>query len=222
MRASPRLLLIILFVAVFAGPGFFAFRTESADLSGPAVAMIVWLSFFVTAIIPTGFRADLDYMDWLKMLPLSATAVTVGELIPAVLFVSLLQALILAGLAAFQIIPLSLLAIAGGVALPMNLLFLASENLLFLWYPSRLTPMGPGDPQFMGRQMLMMFVRMLLIGIAIGVAAGVMGLAWWAGIQSWPVQWIIGWCVLTAEGLAMIPAVVAAYRRFDPSMDMPA
>jgi hypothetical protein len=221
VRASPRLMLVILFVAIFAGPGFFAFRSETTDITGPAIGMLIWLSFFVTAIIPTGFRADLDYMDWLKMLPLSGMAVTIGELLPAVLFITVLQGLILVGLAAFKIIPVSLLALAAAAALPANLLFLTTENLLFLWYPARQTPMGPGDPQFMGRQVLMMFLRMLLIAAAVGVAAGVMGLAWWAGLQSWPILWVLGWCVLTIQGLALIPLVVIAFRRFDPSVDMP-
>ncbi len=221
MRASPRLLLIICLVAISAGPAFLAFRTEATDVSGPAIGMVVWMTFFVTTIIPTGFRADIDYMDWLKMLPLSGMAVTIGELIPVIIFVTLLQAMVLVVLAAFQIIPLSLLALAAFAALPMNLLFLMSENLLFLSYPSRQTPIGPGDPQFMGRQMLMLFLRMLLIAAAIGVAAGAMYLAWFAGIRSWPLLWVLGWCVLTAQGLALIFAVVAAFRRFDPSVDMP-
>jgi hypothetical protein len=221
VRSSPRLVLVILIVAIVAGPGFFALRSENTEITGPAIGMIVWLSFFVTAILPTGFRADLDYMDWLKMLPLSGMAVTIGELIPAVLLITLLQAFILIGLAAFEIIPVYLLAIAACVALPANLLFLTSENLLFLWYPARQTPIGPGDPQFMGRQVLMMVLRMLFIAAAVGIATGVMGLAWWAGVRNMPILWVLGWCVLTIQGLALIPLVASAFRRFDPSVDMP-
>jgi len=222
-RGSPRTLMVLLFVAIGAGPGILAMRSETTDATNWVIGAIVWATFLVTSIIPTGFRGDLDYMDCLKGVPLTPRAVVVGELLPPVLFVTLLQMAILVGSAATGIATqTSLLVAAGAFALPANLLFLITENLLFLRYPARIAPSSPGDLQFMGRQMMMMFARVILLLVACGLAAGVAGLAGWAGVASWPVLAAIAWCVLMAEAVMLMFAVEWAFRRFDPSVDMPA
>jgi hypothetical protein len=222
-RSSPRTLLVLLFVAIGAGPGVFAMRSESTDATNWVIGAIVWATFLVTSILPTGFRGDLDYMDFLKGVPLSPLAVVVGELLPPVLFVTLLQIAILAGFAATGIAAQTSLVVAAACfALPANLLFLITENLLFLRYPTRIAPSSPGDLQFMGRQMLMMFARVLILLAASGLAVGAAGLAYLAGVQSLPILAGIAWCVLMAEAVLLIFAVVRAFRSFDPSVDMPA
>jgi len=221
-RSSPRLLLILLVISQSAGPGFLTVRNNDTDLTGPIIGMVAWLTFFITATVPSGFRADLDYMDWLKMLPVRPLAIVIGELAPGVIFVTLLQGLLFAGMAVFAPASGLVLFAAACFAVPVNLLFLTSENMLFLWFPSRTVATSPGDLQFMGRQMLMMVLRMLLVMVAAGLATAPALLAWLAGIESLPVLAAIAWVILMAEGIALNFVTLLAFRCFDPSVDMPA
>src|SRR4029079_387714 len=181
-------LLMLVAVSVFAAPGIVMTRSETADLTFPIIGIVAWASFFVGSMIPSGFRGDLDAIDWFKMLPIRPAALVVGELLPPVLFVSALPAGVLAGCALRGIAAQSaVVAAAVCYALPVNLLFVSTENLLFLRYPSRLVATSPGDFQFMGRQMAMMLARMLLIFAACGIAGLVIGALWLAGVQSRPI-----------------------------------
>lgn len=222
LRSSPRLIIILLSVAVFAGPGLLASRSDTADLTPWLVGMVAWVSFFLSSVIPTGFRADLDQMDALKTAPLSPLALVVGELLPAAILITLLQTLVLGGAAAFGVANQAAYLIAAiGFAFPVNLLLVTTENLLFLHYPARTVPASPGDLQFMARQILMLFVRMMLVLTICGIAGAAAGLAWLAGLTYWPLVAILGWSVLMVEVLGLILATKSAFTRFDPSLDMP-
>lgn len=221
VRGSPRLLLMLVIMGCAFAPGLFAMRPHNFDLTGPLVATLAWISFFAPAGVPAGFRADLDYMDGLKSLPLSTFALAAGEVAPVVAFVSLLQAIIALAVAAFGLAAAPWLLTAAAFALPLNLVLAAAENLLFLWFPSRTAPSTPGDLQFMGRQMLMMMLRMLAVAAAVGLAAGAAGLAWLAGVESAFVLGTLGWCLLFAQGMLLLMGAAAAFRRFDPSLDTP-
>jgi hypothetical protein len=153
-------------------------------------------------------------------LPLTTLALAAGEVAPVVAFVSLLQALIALTAASFGLAPAPWLLAAAAFTLPLNLALAAVESLLFLWFPSRAAPSTPGDLQFMGRQMLLMMLRMLVVGAAVGLAAGAAGLAWLAGVESAFALGALGWCLLLAQGVLLLVGVAAAFRRFDPSLDV--
>jgi hypothetical protein len=222
VRSSPRALLMLVAMSVFSVPSFVMMRPATMDLTMPIISIVAMGSFFVISTISAGFRADLDYLDWFKMLPLRPKSVVLGELLPPVLFVMALQAVILAGSAALGVV--SQHAIVTAVlcfTLPANLLFVTTDNLLFLRYPFRQRAAMPGDMQHMGRQTLMMAGRGLVIFVACGIAAAVVAIFALAGIRSWPVLAAIGWVILMAECLARVWATVSAFRAFDPSIDMP-
>jgi hypothetical protein len=61
---------------------------------------------------------------------------------------------------------------------------------------------------------------MLVVGAAVGLAAGAAGLAWLAGIESAFALGALGWCLLFAQGVLLLVGVAAAFRRFDPSLDV--
>jgi hypothetical protein len=222
VRSSPRALMMLVMISIFTVPSFVMVRPGTADLTMPILGIVAWGSFFVISTLPAGFRADLDYLEWFKMLPLPPKAVVLGELLPPVLFVLVLQAVVLAGASAFGVASQHEIVTAVlCFALPANLLFVTSENLLFLRYPSRNVAATPGDMQFMGRQIMMMFGRLLVIFAACGIAGAVVGVFALAGLRSWPLLAAIGWVVLMAECLALVWATVRAFHDFDPSIDMP-
>jgi hypothetical protein len=222
MRSSPRLLLILVIVSLSAGPAFFTMGPQRTDLAGPIVGIVAWMSFFVVAVVPSGFRADLDYMDWFKMLPVHPLAIVIGELAPAVMFITVLQLLVIGGLGLFVPASPEILLAGACFTIPVNTLFLTAENMLFLYFPSRTVVASPGDLQFMGRQMLMVMLRMLLVGFAALIAVAPALLAWLIGVQAWAVLAAIVWVMLLAEGIALNFGTWLAFRCFDPSVDMPA
>ena len=94
-------------------------------------------------------------MESLKALPLGDTAIAVGQLIVPCLVLTLLH-LILLGLAAIATGQVSLVLAAMALFCPpLNFLFVALENLLFLAFPARITPATPGDLQHVGRTIVL-------------------------------------------------------------------
>jgi len=58
-----------------------------------------------------------------------------------------------------------------GSSYAANFLVFGVENLLFLWFPTRLVPSTPGDFQLMGRHILLMMAKMLVLMAALMLAA---------------------------------------------------
>ena len=117
------------------------------------------------------FRSDLDRIDVLKTLPASPAAIVLGELLAPVVFATLYELPFVIAIGLVQ--PEWLLIIVSGVVLvpTINLFVFAFENLVFLWFPCRLANLGAGDFQAFGRQMLVMAVKFMLVGIGGGLAA---------------------------------------------------
>jgi hypothetical protein len=144
-----------------------------------------------------------------------------GELITPVVFATLFELPLAVGIALFQeqwlLIVLAALALVPAV----NLFVFAFENLVFLWLPCRLANLGAGDFQAFGRQMLVLFLKGLMMTVGGSLAAGAALLAWWLGSESWPAALAAGWCVTMALGLGLVPLVAIAFKNFDPSLDTP-
>ena len=95
------------------------------------------LESLAAAFLPLGLRTSVDRLDVLKSLPLSPTALVVGEIAPAAVVLSLGQCLLLGGMAAMSDKLLMPAVAAACFALPLNLLLLGLNDLLFLIFPYR-------------------------------------------------------------------------------------
>lgn len=215
---------IVYFLLMMGGgialPVFFTGNGEPSVMIGVLSGTLPMLSLFLLPqLLQFDFRGDLERIDVLKTLPASASAIAAGELITPVLFATVLELPIVIGLGLFQTEWRFALAAAAAFVPAANLLVFAFENLVFLWYPHRLSNLGAGDFQALARQMLVMFLKFVLLGIGAGLAAGAGGLAYWLSDGSWPATLGAAWCVVTALGLALVPFVADAFRRFDPSVD---
>lgn len=176
---------------------------------------------FLPQMLQFDFRGDLDRLDVLKSLPISIPAIVFGQLIAPILMASMIQASILGGLAVGleSLRPWFLPVL---IMLPVvNLLVMGIENLVFLLYPTRMAAAGGADPQLVGRQMLMMFLKMSALGAAAGLAAAIGGLAWWLSGESLVAAFMAAALVVLALGVALVPCIGLAFRRFDPSVDTP-
>lgn len=180
---------------------------------------LAYQSMLASMQLPTGFRGDLDRIDWLKALPLHPTAVVCAEIAAAALLLSLVQTIVLlAGWALFGGAPPIYLS---GLALlaPVNLFCFGIENLVFLVFPIRAGATTAGDFQFMGKFMLLAMLKMLLLflGLAVASAGAIVYLLV-------PQLWLAVGCALAL--LLVIDAIVVslatvAFMRFDVSLDTP-
>ncbi|HZY84192.1 MAG TPA: hypothetical protein VFE78_05145, partial [Gemmataceae bacterium] len=103
---------------------------------------------------------------------------------------------------------------------PFNFLLFALENLLFLLFPTRLAAATPGDFQTMGRNVLFLLGKVLVLAVvttaalAVGaVAALVSGSVWVGAVAAWP--------VVVAAGAALVPLIALAFQAFDVGRDTP-
>jgi hypothetical protein len=238
IRSLGRLALVALvFIPVMIGPLFTQGNEENSLTMFLAVAgLLMWLSMLLTTLIPFDFRADLDRMDVLKTLPLPAWRLVFGQLLAPILIMYIIQASCL--VAFWLALDFANWAVLSGLcfAVPLNVLLFGLDNLLFLWFPSRMFATRPGDFTALGRNVLILLTKMMVLGCA-AVAAGALGFfTWWvsgslsakadslSGTVDSPLiaGLIVAWIVLAVFAVAVIPLAAVAFRNFDVSRDMPA
>ncbi len=189
---------------------------------GFLVMPLVMLSaFLLPQMLQFDFRGDVDRLDVLKSLPIGAAAVVLGQLIAPVLMASVIQLVMLESVA-LAITGWNEILVAVLILLPIaNVLIFGIENLVFLLFPTRVTAIGTGDMQAVGRQMLVMFIKLGALFVAGGLAAATGGLAWLITGRS-NIAIVAGAALaVLALGVALIPCLGFAFRRFDPSRDTP-
>jgi hypothetical protein len=233
-RGSRGLIIALFVLALFVGPFFVVGRDppgphgHAAAIMSPVAKLLMALAgvaVVLASMLRLDFRADLDALDTLKALPLRPAAVAAGQLVAPTVVLTLIHWLVLAAAAATfdpAAAPRPALWVAAALAGPFNLLLFACENLIFLLSPSRPTAVGPGDFQVIGRQMFALALRTLLVGIGAGVAAGFGVVAYTLSGNAPLVLAAVTAGVLLAEAAALVPLIGGAFRRFDPSIHMPA
>jgi hypothetical protein len=193
----------------------------------PAARLILPIALGILSLVSLpatltfDFRGDVDRMDVLKTLPMAPWRIVLGQLACGVLLLGVIQ---LGALAALQLALGGLGPVLLGALLlcwPANFLTLGIDNLLFLWFPTRQMVAQPGDFQMMGRQMLQLLAKTLVLTIAFGSAVLV-------GV---PTAWLTGWnvtagvvaafVVLLACAGALVPALALAFAQFDVARDTP-
>jgi len=185
------------------------------------MGMIAYLSILLSFLLPYDFRGDVDLMEELKTLPIAPSRLALGQVLTPTLVATAAQAIAMAvvmlGLGGLGVVAWSILAFL----LPVNLVFYAIENLLFLWYPSRIVA-GQFDVMAIGRQMLFLLAKGLGLGLASGLATLAGGAAYFATGGSLGAGLVVAWVAISACALAMVPLVGQAFARFDVARDVPA
>lgn len=215
LRASPWVPLLI----IGSGGGGLAIFVLQTDLPGlPEILTfcIVWCTFVFASLFPYDFRGDLEQMDLLKQLPFQPVAIAAGQLSVPIALVGAIQMAFLT-VVAVTTGDLLTVSLAAGFAIPFNILLFGIENLTFLLYPVRMVAATPGDFQHFGRQMLLMMVKMLFLGVISAVAATCGFVVYFLCGESEAAFVIVAWLVLAAAAIGMLPAVAWAFRRFDVS-----
>jgi hypothetical protein len=230
-RASRSLIVVLLVLAASVGPVLIvsAKQRDPSAVAVPVLAAVAWMSVLLASVLRFDFRADLDAMDTLKSLPLSPLAVTAGQLVAPTLVMTLIHWVVVAAtLVATDGRPVgpavrTPMLVAAALAPPFNLLMFAAENLVFLLAPTRPAGAGPGDFSVLGRQLFTLGIRTAGVAVAAALAAGLAILAYHLTPAPFalPVATGVAFVLLAAEGVAAVPLVAWAFRRFDPSVHMP-
>lgn len=190
------------------------------------VAAVVFYSFILLPeAIKFDFRLDCDHLTQLKMLPISPLAVVSGQLAVPLLVATLFQITLylLAGFTRAVAPELVLAAIV--LTVPINLLFVSIDNLIFLLYPHR--PTQEGFEAFV-RTILKFTFKSVLLGVAGAFVV------FWATSSRYVVDlvgmpdqvlllFISGVCVAAwMLAVAFLIAVTYAFKQFDVSVSVPA
>jgi hypothetical protein len=225
-RSGRSILWLLVILAVSFGIPGMVTRSKSEPMGGEALAsMLAPLAIFSLMFLPQllryDFRGDFDRLDLLKTLPMPATSLVIGQLLAPVLLMTAVQVFFLGLFAArfWELHRWLLLALA--FSMPLNLLVFATENVLFLLYPQRLVTGGHFDFQQMAGHVLMLFVKVLIWGLCTVALALVAALVYWFTGGSMVMAAASAWLLLTGLGVGLIPVLASAFRRLDPSIDLP-
>jgi len=185
-------------------------------------AIVLGLSLFLTPLASFDFRDDYDRLAELKALPVAPGAMAVGQLLVPLALLTLVQ---WATVGAFGLVFVTRVGTTFwgilAMALPLNLLLLGIDNLMFLHFPARPGTATPGDLQAVGRQVVLMVAKFFVLSIAAGGAAA-LAIGVFALTGSRALTLLLIWTILAASGLAFIPLLARAFAGLDPSRDAPA
>lgn len=221
-RSAKGLMILFLIIgAAVALPAVFQSRLSSITVWPAVVGMGVSSLFYFPQMIRFDFRGDVDRLETLKALPLSATAIVLGELFTPVLMTTVLQVVVIVVLGVLQPDLWPILGTCTAFLVPANVLIFGLENLVFLLYPYRLAAAGGLDLQVFGRQMLIMFGKFVVLTLTGGLAAAIGGLAYLVTGQSVAAFASGAWLSVLVMAAGMVPLMGWAYGRFDPSRDTP-
>jgi hypothetical protein len=190
------------------------------------VATVVFYSFvLLPEAIKFDFRLDSDHLVQLKMLPVSSFRMVVGQLAVPILLATLFQCSLYLVAGMLREIPPLLITSAILLSIPINVLFVAIDNLIFLLYPHR--PAQEGFEAFV-RTILKFTFKSVLLGVAGGFVL------FWAlssriladSVVGVPDQvrliFISGLCAAAwISAAAALAAVTCAFEKFDVSVSVP-
>jgi hypothetical protein len=221
-RSAKGLLLVMLLIAVATGP-LLASVADSIEVSTSIVPALVWATVLLSGLMKFDFRGDLDHVDSLKALPVNPSAISIGQLAAPTAILTVFHVVMLLGIAAVVAADRrGVLLVAAALALPFNALLVTSDNLIFLLFPSRPAAASPGDFQMLGRQAAQLIMKGLAVIFGCVIAFGIAIPVYILTGGSLIVLSVIAGTILAGESAALIPLVAGAFRRFDPSIDMPA
>jgi hypothetical protein len=221
MRTT-RTLLIILLLAAVGGGLFIAKNTDLNASIAIIIGISVYLNLFISQLLKFDFRGDLDHLDVLRSLPLRPTSIAVAQLVTPVLVLCMVQFVLLVTVVLTGHFPAEYLLAVAVFAVPLNLLALGVDNLMFLLFPFRPRAAVAGDMTMVGRNTIVVACRFILIVLAAAIAAGVGAAVWALTGKSWTAGAVAAWFPLAGITALIIWLIGLAFDRFDPSKHTPA
>lgn len=198
-------------------PGMFEGSATSA------VVMSLVMTSMLTMNFPFDFRRDLDRMTLLKALPLRSTAIAAGQILPMCVLLLFWQCIGLGFIAIVTQDVSARLAISVLALLPIvNWIVAATDNITFLLLPYRMAVKDPGNVPFMGRLMLVMLAKVLIVAALLGAAAAAGWLATLFIAKSMTLAVVVAGIVLAIACVPLTFLVASSFESFDVAKDIPA
>lgn len=220
LRTSLKLFWVLGGAVLLAGGLALTIHRKTPDQPFAAAGAGVGVMIYVSFLICMSLQNEIERVGYLKSLPLRPVIIVLGELLGFVGLLSAVQGTFFLALCGILPSISGWLVCAAGLSLPLNFLLFGIDKMIFYLYPTRMAKGAPGDFQNAGRQMLFVFLKMLLLGaglslVGVAVIPGVM-------LRSPLLAVIPAVAVLLAECAGLIPLLTYAFHRFDPSVDTPA
>ena len=217
-RSSTRLLWVLVGAVAFAAGLVFMVARSGPDSARNVVAPFVGMGAmgYMSFLICLTLQNDIERVGYLKSLPIRPISVIIGDMIGFPILLSVIQSLFIVVLACCFTSIAPWLLCGALLTLPLNLLLFGIDKLVFYIYPTRMAKGAPGDFQNSGKQMIFMTLKMLMLGAAALVVI-IAALPGALALQSPVVAVACAGCVLVIECGALVPLLMIAYDRFDPS-----
>jgi hypothetical protein len=228
-RGADRLLLLIVILGVAVIAPMLASLHENQDNHENILFVFafvaVWLTVFMTSLLPFDFRGDIDRLALLKTLPLPPWRLAIGQILTPVLLMTVLQVIGLGTVvwnttANEWLFPVC--AVCAAFAPPINFLLFSLDNLLFLIFPTRLMAASPGDFQTLGRNVLFMAAKMIVLSVVLGMALVAAMIAHVGMGAGWRLAALMAWPIVGLAAASLVPLVAWAFMKFDVGRDTPA
>lgn len=203
--------------AVLLAPAAISFPDSSAAF----VAVVCGAFFYTFILLPEAikfdFRLDSQYLVMLKALPMTPTQVVRGQLAVPVILAAAFQWVLFLAVGWYRDVSMDLVLGAVLLSVPVTILFVAIDNLIFLLFPHRPTQEGfeaflRTILKFTGKSALLaLFAGLLLLWAPICNAVRIL-----LALESTRTVFMLG-VIVGASGLAAVSfySVAAAFRRFD-------
>jgi len=220
--------LIIAFLTILGTAVTHGTQSEEKLLLGGSFLLAGVGTLYMCAGLRFDFRMDFELMDRVKTWPLRPSMLFLATILPEVLLVSAM--LFIAVLARALWIGTYHPGLVGVLAFqPLaTLTWVALDNAVFLFSPIRYTPGEEGALQNMGRSMLLMILRGVLMGVVVFVVLlPAMGVKWVVNelsddsMTSWWAAGAFAWVALLALDAVLIWLGGKMLRRFDVAKDRP-
>ncbi len=220
------ILLVVLTGSIGRGDGWRPDSLQKSLLFGSLLISMLG-TIYLCAGLRFDFRGRLEQMELVKAWPLAPWRVFLATILPETLFVSGLVVLAVAGRAAwmgaFHPVVLAVVAFQPLVVLT----WVALDNAVFLHSPVRYVPGQESALQHMGRSLVLMLLRMLVLAIVVVVglapAAGVAFLLHGvAGVAKEPTTVVaaaVAWLGIVAVDLGLVWFGGRMLARFDVARD---
>lgn len=227
VRGARGLIMVMLLVLIGIAPMIWVMSTRGArtqEMAVPGlVGATVWLVFALPSLLKFDFRGDLVHLDALKLLPLRPSVIVIGQLLTPVIMITLFTWILAAIVALMLPTDTTRIGAAAGAAFipPLIALVIGVENATFLLFPTAQKMATPGDMTMLGRSMVTVFIKMLVLFGVLAVVGGA-GTGLYFLTKSWPATLVGGWLLLAFAAMLTVPVIAKLFAKFDLSMDTPA
>lgn len=185
------------------------------------LASVVFYSFvLLPAAIKFDFRRDYDRLPMLKMLPLTPSSIVTGQIVTPVVITTLFQVSVLVLATLGRPIGHDLLWGAVLMLMPLNVFFVALDNLVFLMSPHRLNQEGfevflRSTLTFTGKALLFGLIMVAVAGWAI-VSPRLAAATGWSPAGLFFLGLSLFWIAAAAVAMALL---TRTFQRYDPALD---